>query len=161
MLILPPECRGLFKEPFGSLYPDFSDISKELTARTFCCVGDVVTQNAFRFGLTPAVSVIDGVTKRSHVVTLPKFSGRTFTVSNPAGTITEELCDALRTAYSMRPSLVLVEGEEDLAVLPLIEMLPDSAVILYGQPDEGVVFCEVNSSLRKKAAELLSCFVQS
>ena len=93
MLILPPECRGLFKEPFGSLYPDFSDISKELTARTFCCVGDVVTQNAFRFGLTPAVSVIDGVTKRSHVVTLPKFSGRTFTVSNPAGTITGELCD--------------------------------------------------------------------
>ena len=61
----------------------------------------------------------------------------------------------------MRPSLVLVDGEEDLAVLPLILILPDSSVILYGQPNEGVVFCEVNPTLRKKAEELLSCFVKS
>ena len=161
MLTLPPECRGLFKEPFGSLYPDFSEITEELRARHFCCVGDVVTRNAFLHGLTPEVSVIDGVTKRSNVVTLPKFSGRTFEVENPAGTITEELEDALSAAYSMRPSLVLVDGEEDLAVLPLILILPDSSVILYGQPNEGVVFCEVNSTLRKKAEELLSCFVKS
>ncbi|MBE6506972.1 MAG: DUF359 domain-containing protein [Methanocorpusculum parvum] len=161
MLTLPPECRGLFKEPFGSLYPDFSEITEELSARPFCCVGDVVTQNAFLYGLTPDVSVIDGVTKRSNVVTLPKFCGRTFSVNNPAGTITEELEETLRAAYAMRPSLVLVEGEEDLAVLPLIQMLPDSAVILYGQPDEGVVFCEVTSSLRQKAGELLACFVRS
>ena len=161
MLTLPPECRGLFKEPFGSLHPDFSKITDELSARHFCCVGDVVTRNAFHHGLTPEVSVIDGVTKRSNVVTLPEFSGRTFEVENPAGTITEELEEALYSAYSMRPSLVLVEGEEDLAVLPLILILPDSAVILYGQPNEGVVFCEVDSALRKKAEELLSCFVKS
>jgi uncharacterized protein (UPF0218 family) len=56
---------------------------------------------------------------------------------------------------------VLVDGEEDLAVFPLILILPDSSVILYGQPNEGVVFCEVDSALRKKAEELLSCFVKS
>lgn len=160
MLTLPPECRGLLKEPFGSLHPDFFDITDELARRCFCCVGDVVTQNAFLHGLTPDVSVIDGFTKRSNTVAFPDFSGSVLEVNNPAGCISEELTDALSRAYSLRPALVLVDGEEDLAVLPLIGILPDSAVILYGQPDEGVVFCEVTDSLRKKAVEILSCFVR-
>ena len=160
MLTLPPECRGLLKEPFGSLHPDFSEIIPYLTHRSFCTVGDVVTRNTFLHGLTPDVSVIDGFTKRSDAVSLPEFSGTILEVKNPAGCISEELEEALQDAYSLRPSLILVDGEEDLAVLPLISILPDSAVILYGQPDEGVVFCEVTESLRKKAAEILSCFVR-
>ena len=161
MLTLPPECRGLLKEPFGSLHPDFSDITEELAHRSFCCVGDVVTQNAFLHGLIPDVCVIDGFTKRSEAVSLPQFSGTILEVENPAGCISEEIISALSRAYALRPSLILVDGEEDLAVLPLIGILPDSAVILYGQPNEGVVFCEVTPALRKKAADILSCFVRS
>ncbi|HJK04728.1 MAG TPA: DUF359 domain-containing protein [Methanocorpusculum sp.] len=56
------------------------------------------------------------------------------------------------------PCMILVEGEEDLAVLPLIERLPDGALILYGQPNEGVVVCEVTPVLRQHAKELLSYF---
>lgn len=161
MLTLPKECRGLFKEPFGSLYSDFSDILPYLRDNIVCTVGDVVTQNAFNNSITPDISVIDGVTKRSNVVSLPKFEGHRFEVVNPAGTITEALEDTLRAAYAVRPAIILVEGEEDLAVLPLIQMLPDSAVILYGQPDCGVVLCVVDDRLRKIAADLLAVFVVS
>ncbi len=161
MLTLPSECRGLLKEPFGSLHPDFSEIIPYLNHRVFCTVGDVVTQNAFLHGLTPDISVIDGFTKRLDAISLPNFSGTILKVKNPAGCISEELTAALSRAYSLRPALVLVDGEEDLGVLPLIEILENSAVILYGQPDEGVVFCEITQNLREKAAEILSCFIKS
>ncbi len=158
MLTLPPECRGLFKKPFGLLYPEFSDVVSKLDGRCFCTVGDVVTQNAFLHNLRPDVSVIDGVTKRCRCVSKPALPDHVLRVTNPAGTITDELVDTLRQAVEMRPSVVMVDGEEDLAVLPLVEILPDSAVILYGQPDEGVVFCEVNDALRQNARKLLDCF---
>ena len=51
-----------------------------------------------------------------------------------------------------------MEGEEDLAVLPLIPLMDDGAVILYGQPDEGVVFCEVGPALRTLGREILGKF---
>ncbi|MDO5845940.1 MAG: GTP-dependent dephospho-CoA kinase family protein [Methanocorpusculum sp.] len=123
-----------------------------------CTVGDVVTQNAFFYQIRPDIAVIDGFTKRSACISTPEFDGHVLHVSNPAGTITDELIAALRKATDMRPCVVVVDGEEDLAVLPLVEMLPDSAVILYGQPDEGVVVCEVNDSLRSRSRDLLSHF---
>jgi len=33
-------------------------------------------------------------------------------------------------------------------------------VVLYGQPGEGVVVCEVNEAAKEKALALLSCFVE-
>lgn len=158
MLTLPPECRGLFKKPFGTLYSEFSDAARNVHGRYLCTVGDVVTRNAFFENIQPDIAVIDGVTKRSAVIAAPEFEGHILHVSNPAGTITDELIAALRKATDMRPCVVMVDGEEDLAVLPLVEMLPDSAVILYGQPDEGVVVCEVNEKLRLRTRDLLSCF---
>ncbi|MDO5845207.1 MAG: DUF359 domain-containing protein, partial [Methanocorpusculum sp.] len=78
---------------------------------------------------------------------------------NPAGTITEELVTALKKAVSISPSVVVVEGEEDLAVLPLVELIADGDYIIYGQPDEGVVLCEAGDELRRKSKELLGYFV--
>jgi uncharacterized protein (UPF0218 family) len=67
---------------------------------------------------------------------------------------------ALHDAVSKEPPvLIIVEGEEDLAVIPLVICSPEGAVILYGQPGEGVVVCEVDWKARKKARELLSHFV--
>jgi hypothetical protein len=56
--------------------------------------------------------------------------------------------------------VILVEGEEDLAVIPLILAAPEGAMVLYGQPGEGVVVCEVTDAAKEKAETLLSCFVE-
>ena len=37
------------------------------------------------------------------------------------------------------PVTVLVDGEEDLAVIPLVMAATDGAIVLYGQPHQGVV----------------------
>lgn len=158
MLILPENCRGLFKKPFGHLYSDFSAIVPLLKDRMFCTVGDVVTANAYLAGLTPAVAVIDGVTKRDTEVSDASMGVSRLYAENAAGTISDSLLAVLKEAVSHPPVVVEVEGEEDLAVLPLIPLLEDGTVILYGQPDEGVVFCEVGPSLRTLSGQILGKF---
>ena len=90
---------------------------------------------------------------------MPEIRGHILHVTNPAGTITDDLISALRLAMGKIPCVVMVQGEEDLAVLPLTEILPDGAIILYGQPDEGIVVCDVNDDLRANAKKLLTYFV--
>lgn len=161
MLTLPARHRALLKEPFGKLFPDFSDIIPFLKEHSFCTVGDVVTANAFRAGLTPDIAIIDGITKRSPYLSMPEFSGRIIHVANPAGALSNDLLRAIENASRARPSVIVVEGEEDLTVLPLVNSLKDGEIILYGQPDEGVVLCTVGSDLRRHADEILACFVES
>ena len=158
MLRLPETCRGLFKRPFGRLFSDFSLVVPELAGHNFCTVGDVVSKNAFEAGFCPDIAVIDGVTKREKQIVFDTSYPHLFRVENPAGTITDELVFILKEAYRKYPAAVFVSGEEDLAVLPLIRILPDGWLILYGQPDEGAVLCEVNASLRTLAENLLSHF---
>ena len=71
-------------------------------------------------------------------------------VDNPAGIITDELIKTLSEAFaSEKPLRIFVRGEEDLATLPVILMAPLDSVVLYGQPDEGVVFVKVTEEKRK------------
>ena len=158
MLLLPENCRGLFKRPFGRLFSDFLLLVPELNGRNFCTVGDVVTKNAVDAGFLPDIAVIDGVTKREKQIVFDTSYPNLFQVTNPAGTISDELVSVLEDACRKLPAVVFVSGEEDLAVLPLIRLLPDGWLILYGQPDEGAVLCEVNASLRTLADNLLAHF---
>lgn len=159
MLVLPEEHRWLLQKPFGTLFSDFSMLVPLLADRFVCTVGDVVTHSALSAGFLPDVGVIDGFTMRSPYLLMPELSGHILQVKNPAGVITDELILVLERAKNETPCVVMVEGEEDLAVLPLVGMLPDDAVILYGQPNEGVVMCVVTDEMRARAKELLSYFV--
>ena len=51
----------------------------------------------------------------------------------------------------------MVKGEEDLAVLPCLLIAPEDAVILYGQPNEGLVFVNVSEG-KDKANKLMTYF---
>ena len=108
--------------------------------------------------LVPAVAVIDGITRRGTPVAVDAVYRTIYPVTNPAGTITDELVFALRNAVSSMPALVSVSGEEDLAVLPLITMVPDGWYMIYGQPGEGAVLCTVDAALKEKVYEILAHF---
>jgi uncharacterized protein (UPF0218 family) len=159
MLVLPSEQRWLFKRPFGTLFPEFSDIVPQLSGRVVCTVGDVVTHSALARGIVPAIGIIDGFTMHSPYLAMPDISCRILHARNPAGEITDELIAVLDEAVMSTPCMILVDGEEDLAVLPLIRRLPGEVLVLYGQPNEGVVICEVTPELQRRVAELLSYFV--
>ncbi len=161
MLILPDEHRKLFQEPFGELYADIDEIIPKITDSTVYTVGDVVTHNLQKRGIIPAIAVVDGYSMRLPCRRMPVFRGECIRVKNPAGTITDDLIRALNHAIRNPPVTVIVEGEEDLAVIPLVIAAPDGAVVLYGQPHKGVVLRIVNHEARETARHFLTHFIRT
>ncbi|WP_292424381.1 GTP-dependent dephospho-CoA kinase family protein [Methanoregula sp.] len=160
MLVLPKESRKLFKGPFGILHRDISTVLPELAGRTVYTVGDVVTHTLQKNGITPSIAVVDGQTMRSPCSRMPEFSGECIRVENPAGTITDDLVKALTYAINHTPVTIMVNGEEDLAVIPLVIAAPEAAVVLYGQPHKGIVLRTIDAGAKAAAQELLGLFVQ-
>jgi uncharacterized protein (UPF0218 family) len=161
MLTLPEEHRKLFKEPFGELHQSIEEIIPLISRGTVYAVGDVVTHNLQRNGITPAIAVIDGQTMRSPCNRMPALKGECINVTNPAGTITDELIHALTYAVLHPPVTINVDGEEDLAVIPLILAAPLGAIVLYGQPHKGVVMRMVNREAQQIAQQFLDHFIRS
>ena len=161
MFILPEEHRKLFQEPFGELYLNIDALLPLITGSIIYAVGDVVTHNLQKRGISPAIAVIDGHTMRLPCTRMPEYHGECIRVINPAGTLTDDLIHALDYAVMHPPATVLVDGEEDLAVIPLVMAAPVGAIVLYGQPHEGVVLRTVNPEAKETARNLLNHFLRS
>jgi len=162
---LTDELRSSLKQPLGVLVrgpiPEpYEKLKGELSGRFVVTVGDVVTENLIRLGVTPDVSLYDLKTKRKEYS--PNINGDAvfMTVKNPPGTITKALLDTVRKAVRLakrgRPVQILVNGEEDLAAIPAVLYAPYGSVVLYGQPDEGVVLIKVTPECKRRCALILS-----
>ena len=158
MLRLPEEKRHFFKSPFGTLYQDIDEILPLLKDRTVYTVGDVVTQRLLKKNVVPDIAIIDGYSMREPCNRSPAVYPHCIRVKNPAGMITDELLEGLDSAIENTPALLYVDGEEDLAVIPLVVAAREGVIILYGQPGEGVVLKEVTQDAKRKAAEMLALF---
>ena len=124
-------------------------------------MGDVTTFHLLKSGIIPDILIIDDRTHRGpaskQVITGTKRDGfKELEVDNPSGTITEELLDALADAVSSDQRFrIVVKGEEDLAALPAVIMAPNGSVVLYGQPDKGMMFVRVTSSKKLEMKDLM------
>jgi GTP-dependent dephospho-CoA kinase len=156
---LPEAERASLRRPFGEVFPSIRDLLPRIRRRTVYAVGDVVTYNLIKEGIIPRVAIIDGHTMRAPCTRVPRLPSRRIQARNPPGTISDDLVHAIRDALSRPPAVIFVEGEEDLAVLPLVLAAPEGAVILYGQPGEGVVLREVDDEAKALAAAFVDRFV--
>ena len=161
LLTLPDELRGELKEPMGPIETDAATLLQEVSG-PLSAVGDVVTYHFLTAGRDPDVALVDGITKREAVdaeIRRTVIDRDARAVANPPATITAELARALREAIDAdEPVTLLVDGEEDLAVLPAIVAAPDGASVVYGQPDEGMVHVVVDETIRERIRLLLSRF---
>lgn len=127
-------------------------------------VGDVTTRNALEHGLKPDISIIDNRIQRRDSDHEFNDTATIIRSTNPPGTITEDLWNSIKKAIDGARAgerfMIVVDGEEDLAVLPSILMAPADTVILYGQPDEGVVLVRAIET-RKRAQELIKNFEEA
>ncbi|MCO8243017.1 DUF359 domain-containing protein [Haladaptatus sp. AB643] len=157
---LPRALRGELKEPLGPIFTD-AETLLESAERPLVAVGDVVTYHLESAGVTPDVALVDGITKRDAVD--PEIrdavsdDARRVPVENPAGVLTDDLLMALADAIEADASTVLVvDGEEDLAALPAVLAVPVGGSVVYGQPNEGMVLTSVTSDLQTDVADLLA-----
>ncbi len=156
-LRVPAELRGLFKRPWGELYKGKGlgpalRIKSDIAGEDVIVVGDVTLRNITEVGIRPKLAIVDLKTKRENEV---KFFGETIVVKNSPGTISRELWKAIHENIDKEGVTILVRGEEDLAVLPCILESDWNTVILYGQPDEGIVLVRVDEDKKMKASMVL------
>ncbi|MFW9888703.1 MAG: DUF359 domain-containing protein [Candidatus Thorarchaeota archaeon] len=155
--------RGNLKSPKGDLYhkkdgpPQERVVSRIVEENPKCviAVGDITAATLIEEGYTPDVSIVDGITKRGEF--RGTFSGeREYLFYNPAAVLYPEAWSTIDTAIrDNKKSLIVVEGEEDLMGFPGVLLAPHGSVMLYGQPDAGIVWVPVNKENKSLARSLL------
>jgi uncharacterized protein (UPF0218 family) len=159
LLRLPESLREELRRPFGPVRQDVSSVPEDAPV---VAVGDIVAYHLSQADRRPSVAVVDRRTQREAVdpaveAAVLEDERRQVHVENPAGTITAPLVAALVDAIDdPDPVVIVVTGEEDLAVLPAVLAAPLGASVLYGQPEEGMAQVTVDDEIRETVRELLS-----
>ena len=159
---LPPSLREELKIPLGILIQETEtnkqNIQKNIPIDSFIItVGDRTTEKMINFGIIPSLQIIDGQEKRVKRDTPVKIKISTsLSCKNPAAEITQESIETIKKAFvSPTPVRVTVVGEEDLLVIPVCIYAPQNSVVLYGQPNEGLVIVVITPEIRNKTQTLL------
>ena len=120
-------------------------------------VGDKTTENMINLGIIPQIQVIDGLVKRNQRdIPIDKTIRTELTCKNPPGEITEESIQTIQNAFSCEhPVRIIVKGEEDLLVIPVCIFAPENSVVMYGQPNEGLVLVRVTPEIQAKIQKIL------
>jgi uncharacterized protein (UPF0218 family) len=157
--VVTPDTIQKFKTPFGKLikgsYAKTAKLLKELIKEEkpsqVISVGDAVTRNLHLNQIIPQVSITDSYSMRKKVKPQAYLDKQKVQVKNPQGTITQEAIKAIKEAIrNTNPVHISVEGEEDLLTLIAVLYAPNNALVIYGQPKEGIVVVKVT---REKKAE--------
>jgi uncharacterized protein (UPF0218 family) len=157
---LPQSLRAELKEPLGPVFTD-AEALLDRAGAPLVAVGDVVTYHLLAAGRVPDVALVDGRTERSAVDDEIRDGiggfDREVRVANPPATLTDELLEALTGGLdSGETTLLVVDGEEDLATLPAVVAATRGSAVVYGQPGEGMVLVTVDRRAADRARELLA-----
>ncbi|WEL22412.1 GTP-dependent dephospho-CoA kinase family protein [Halorhabdus sp. BNX81] len=168
VLSLPESQRSALKDPFGPVFTDAESLLAQ-AGDPLIAVGDIVTYHLLEAGRPPDVSLIDERTERSAVDAEIRerivgcdpgedWYDHRIHIENPPGTLTAGLLEALVEALSReKPStIVVVDGEEDLATVPAMVLTPPGGSVVYGQPGEGMVHVAVDAEMADRARSILS-----
>lgn len=155
---LPVKYREEFKPPRGIVLSSSPwkniDYLRNIVGRVrdIVSIGDVVTYNMILAGLKPSIAVVDYKTLRKKKIDADfrRYFDKHVLVINPSAMISSH---ALRILGNISDdTLVEVLGEEDMLLLPfLLIQRYNGYLLVYGQPNRGMVLVENNDITRKTA----------
>ena len=159
---LPESLREQLKTPLGILLPENQttkeNILKHLSSESFIItVGDATTEKMLKFDIIPSLQIVDSQEKRSKRE-LPSTSKVETNIlcDNPPGEITAQSLQVIKNSFKQKlPVRITVNGEEDLLVIPVCIYAPENSIVMYGQPNEGLVVVSINQEIRKKTQLIL------
>ncbi|RNJ75377.1 MAG: DUF359 domain-containing protein [Nitrosopumilus sp. H13] len=157
---LPDSMRDKLQIPLGELLPDSeadgSAIKSRISGAYVVTVGDRTTEKLISLGIIPSLQIVDGLERRKKREPPDIGDAEEIRIENPPAQITRQSIDAIKAAFgAQRPVRLLVSGEEDLLVIPVCAYAPEGAVVLYGQPGEGLVIVRLTCQVRNKTAAML------
>lgn len=119
-------------------------------------VGDVVSENMAKHGILAHLAIVDNRVMRQPREPVVLKVDQTIHVKNPSGTITDEAWLAVKETLKQKHSVkIVVDGEEDLLTLVALLHAPLNALVVYGQPYEGIVAIKVTQRKRQKARRII------
>ncbi len=131
-------------------------IVKEQKPPLIVAVGDMVSKNMTESRIPVHVMVVDNKILREDIKPIQVKAKTTLHVKNPPGALTPEAWTTFQEALKQtQPTKVVVEGEEDLFTLVAMVLAPDKSLVVYGQPNEGLVAVIVNKETRRKVQLIL------
>ncbi|MEM3832575.1 MAG: GTP-dependent dephospho-CoA kinase family protein [Thermoprotei archaeon] len=161
--------RIFLKYPLGLLlpypHPESTKLAikylSELGSSKVILVGDRVSYNFISEGFSPNVIVIDKREKRNSIDDRWVYNWAKIirNVKNPPGTISKEVLTVIKECINENRCAIVVDGEEDLLVLPVTLYSEDNTVIFYGLPDVGLILVKSEKSKKmfiKKILERVS-----
>jgi uncharacterized protein (UPF0218 family) len=126
-------------------------IIKETKPAKVIAVGDRVSGNMVRNSILFDMAIVDNKIMRKPIAPLKFEAEKTFIVNNPAGTLTEEACQAIDEAVNLTGRVrVQVNGEEDLLTLAAVIYAPNGSLVVYGQPKKGIVVVSVSEDSKRR-----------
>jgi cytidyltransferase-like protein len=179
IFILPNSLRRELRNPLGRVIFSFKSKnvvfarkieqykqkSKNQSSIYVVSVGDVVTANLKNGGITPSISIIDGLTQRKALnkdfIDLILEKDR-YNTLNKKGTIqkvaVEALYDLFLSGHKRAIKQLYVQGEEDLLTLVAVLFAPLQSHVFYGQQGVGAVDVCVTEKMKEKVYNLIKQF---
>jgi cytidyltransferase-like protein len=159
-LTLPENLRPALQQPWGEV---LSDVPIGVDRSKTIAIGDIATQTFNQKKIGQFLSIIDFVVQRQikfHDISELNFSHRNIEkAKNPHGTITPELISAIENAFkTASEKIILVDGEEDLTLLPVMLIAPLGFSVFYGQPNQGLVRVDVTEENKERIYQVVSRF---
>lgn len=157
--------RERLAKPFGEVLA-FEGVKGRLQAnrpKTIIAVGDQTIVNLLGAKIIPDIAVYDGICQRKEVprewMTLIREAamreGGSIRAPNMPGTINPKMEARVRDVLSIGGGWVEIEGEDDLCSLVVMAYARAGSVLLYGQPNAGMVWVEIDEKKQKEAQEIL------
>lgn len=162
--ILTPELRIELKAPLGPIIrgsmeetvKELEVLLRSIRPTKVISVGDVVSGNMLEGGLPLDVLIVDNKSMRKSIEPLKFRADKTVWLTNPAGTISDDSWRIIGEAINSEGLVkVLVDGEEDLLTLVAVMMAPENSIVVYGQPDEGIVVIKVTEEAKSKIRKII------
>ncbi len=164
---LTEELRGKLKKPQGFLYGDINTFLNDGFSQKLISVGDEITYNLLQRKVIPMISIVDFKVERKK-----KFGSLDslgfddnqdyMAAKNPSGSITSDLVNSIGKVLEgiISPRVIIVNGEEDLAVLPAVLLSPLGTTVAYGQRSEGLVKVTVDLKTKRRFLRLYNSFLK-
>lgn len=160
-LVLPDDLREELSEPFGKI---LSSVPAKIEGAKTICVGDVTVGKFNENNLGQFLSIVDfNVQRKREFSTLNDLGFapdlQKSEITNRHGTISTELFKAVLSAFETKiEQVIVIDGEEDLAVMPVALRAPLNFRIYYGQPSNGLVEILVTEEIKEKVFNLVNKF---
>ena len=158
-MLIPKKDRDKLKKPLGKLYSSLEMVKTLSKKYKIVSVGDICTLALLCIGVRPHLAVYDFKYMRKDLpegmrAILQREFKNVKSIKNAAGTVSKKL---LTDAKKMMKEggAIRINGEEDLTALAFIKHAGDDTVVVYGQPEKGIVIVTPNKKTKQVVSKII------